>query len=107
MYDKGQKDHHEDAPIMQEKSQKSHHEDAPPPTTISLPPLYKKRKRQEEGARKLRTQKTSDAENFRRKTLDADYSTHTQAQALKLEHTIHLSIVVVSCTLNKRLSVRV
>ena len=52
MYDKGQKDHHEDAPIMQEKSQKSHHEDAPPPTTISLPPLYKKRKRQEEGARK-------------------------------------------------------
>jgi hypothetical protein len=66
MYNKGQKDHHEDAPIMQEKGQKSHHEDAPPPTTISLPPLYKKRKRQEEGTRriqrrKLQTQKTSDA----------------------------------------------
>ena len=65
MYDKGQKDHHEDAPIMQEKSQKSHHEDAPPPTTISLPPLYKKRKRQEESTK-----------NYNAET------SHTQAQAL-------------------------
>jgi len=92
MYDKGQKDHHKDASIMQEKSQKSHHEDAPPPTTISLPPLYKKRKRQEEGARrKLQTQEL-----------------HTpKLKPLSTSNTIHLSIVVVSCTLNKRLSVRV
>jgi len=48
MYNKSQKDHHEDVPILHEKSQKNHHEDAPLPTTISLPPLYKERKRQEE-----------------------------------------------------------